>query len=295
MLFEHLDRLSTQDLLLLDRSYPCRCLPALLNKRGISFCVRVEKAGNGGFACVRDFLRSGPTEQVVHLRVPDYLDAVDYECDSQPTTVRPVRHVASTGKIRVLMTNRFDAVCFPAAIIGDLYHQRWRIEETVKRLKHRFALEHVTGLSQLAVARHLAVKILCDNIHSLLSQAAHDAAQLPSESHINRTFAVTAMRPLLPRLLGRATARELADALGLLARRTYRASHSQNAASTNATQAAQIHGDENMLTSRSLKLDGLVWRTQCVLIRPYIETICHLSHFDIQKFLHPRSGLGMHE
>ena len=95
-------------------------------------------------------------------------------------------------------------------------------QEAFKRLKHRLALEHVTGLSQLAVAQDLAAKILCDNIHSLLSQAAHDAAQLPSERRINRTFAVTAMRPLLPLLLlGRATARELADALDLLARRTY--------------------------------------------------------------------------
>jgi len=120
-------------------------LPALLTKRGISFCVRVEKAGNGGFACVRDFLRSGLNEQVVELRAPDHHDAVDYECDRQPTTVRLVRHVASTGKIRVLMTNLFDAVRFPATIIGDLYHQRWRIEEAFKRLKHRLALEHVTG------------------------------------------------------------------------------------------------------------------------------------------------------
>lgn len=127
MLFEHLDRLDEQDLLLLDRGYPCRWLPALLSQRGISFCIRVEKAGTGGFACVRNFLRSGLTEQVVELRAPDHDDAVDYECDRQPTTVRLVRHVASTGKIRVLMTNLFDAVRFPAAIIGDLYHQRWRI------------------------------------------------------------------------------------------------------------------------------------------------------------------------
>lgn len=36
-----------------------------------------------------------------------------------------------------------------------------------------------------------------------------------------------------------------------------RASPSQNAASTNATQPTQVHGDESMLTSRSLKLGGL--------------------------------------
>lgn len=34
MLFEHLDRLSSDDLLLLDRGYPCRWQPAVLNQRG---------------------------------------------------------------------------------------------------------------------------------------------------------------------------------------------------------------------------------------------------------------------
>ena len=54
MLFEHLDRLSGSDLLLLDRGYPARWLVAALNQRGIAFCMRVEKSGNSGFACVRD-------------------------------------------------------------------------------------------------------------------------------------------------------------------------------------------------------------------------------------------------
>ncbi|WP_246258109.1 hypothetical protein [Pararobbsia alpina] len=74
MLFEHLDRLSSDDLLLLDRGYPCRWPPAVLNQRGIPFCMRVEQSGNGGFACVRQFLRSGLDEQIVTPRAPDHRD-----------------------------------------------------------------------------------------------------------------------------------------------------------------------------------------------------------------------------
>lgn len=55
MLFGHLDRLCSSDLLLLDRGYPCRWLVAVLNQREIPFCMRVEKSGNAGFTCVRDF------------------------------------------------------------------------------------------------------------------------------------------------------------------------------------------------------------------------------------------------
>jgi hypothetical protein len=94
--------------------------------------MRVEKAGDSGFACVRSFLRSGLDEQVVTLNAPGRRDADDYECPRAPQQVRLVRHVAPNGKVRVLMTNLFDTARFPASAFGDLYHQRWRIEEAFK-------------------------------------------------------------------------------------------------------------------------------------------------------------------
>jgi hypothetical protein len=151
MLVQHLDRLSSDDLLLLDRGYPSRWLVSLLKHRCISFCIRVEKAGDRGFACARAFLRSGLDEQVVTLNAPERRDADDYECPREPQQVRLVRHVAPNGKVRVLMTNLFDTGRFPAGAFGELYHKRWRIEEAFKRLKHRLNLEHVSGLSQQAV------------------------------------------------------------------------------------------------------------------------------------------------
>ncbi|GGE73473.1 hypothetical protein GCM10008020_17670 [Massilia psychrophila] len=76
-LFQHLDRLSPDDLLLLDRGYPCRWLVAVLNQRTIKFCMRVDNSS--GFACVRAFMRSDALEQVVVLPAPNKRDALDYE------------------------------------------------------------------------------------------------------------------------------------------------------------------------------------------------------------------------
>jgi hypothetical protein len=224
MLFQHLDRLGPSDLLLMDRGYPCRWLPALLNQRGISFCMRVERGGDtGGFNCVRRFLRSGLTEQIVVLPAPTRRDAADYECPATPQTVRLVRHVASTGKVRVLMTNLFDTALFPAAVFGDLYHQRWRIEEAFKRLKHQLNLEHVSGLSQLAVMQDFAAKILSDNLHSLAVGAAALVGPLAPNRRINRAFAQTVLKPLLPALLlATATLAQLMTALRLIAARSFR-------------------------------------------------------------------------
>lgn len=222
MLFQHLDRLSGGDLLLMDRGYPSRWLVAALNARGVSFCMRVEKAGNAGFACVRDFLRSDDAERIVTLAAPDRRDAVDYECPATPQTVRLVRHIASTGKVRVLMTNLVDSAAFPAHEFGDLYHQRWRIEEAFKRLKHRLNLEHVSGLSQQAALHDFAAKIVCDNLQSLATETAlREAALLPTR-RINRAAAHSILKPLLPALLlGADIATRLREALRLIAGRTY--------------------------------------------------------------------------
>ena len=120
MLFEHLDRLCSSDLLLLDRGYPSRWLAAVLSQRAIPFCMRVEKSGNTGFACVRDFLRSGLAEQIVTLRAADRRDVLDFGCPGEPQTVRLVRHIAPNGQARVLMTNLLDAARFPASRFGEL-------------------------------------------------------------------------------------------------------------------------------------------------------------------------------
>jgi hypothetical protein len=228
-LFEHLDRLSPDDLLLLDRGYPCRWLVAVLNQRAIKFCMRVDN--DSGFACVRDFIRSSAKERIVTLRAPDKQDAIDYECPRKPQRVRLVRNVAPTGEQRVLMTNLFDDKLYPADCFGALYHQRWGIEEAFKRLKHRLNLEHVTGLTQQAVAQDVAAKIVCDNLQALVALTAHADADLPANRRINHAYAHTALKPLMPILLlggviGRKIGKLLRGVLGLIAGRTYR--HREN-------------------------------------------------------------------
>jgi hypothetical protein len=224
MLFEHLHRLSSTDLLLLDRGYPCRWLVAVLNQLQLPFCMRVDSSG---FACVRKFLRSGLLEQIVTLGAPNCHDARDYECPREPQTVRLVRHVAPNGNVRVLMTTLFDSVRFPASCFGDLYHQRWRIEEAFKRLKHRLNLEHVSGLSQQAVVQDVAAKVVTDNLQALTTLTAHGDAELPASERINRAYVHTALKPLLPALLlGMKVEKLLHNVLRLVAQQTYR--HQEN-------------------------------------------------------------------
>ena len=229
-LIEHLDRLSPDDLLLLDRGYPASWLVAVLNQRAIKFCMRVD-TNDGGYTCVREFVHSAAKERIVMLRAPNKQDALDYECPRKAQRVRLVRHVLPNGEHRVLMTNLFDDKLFPADCFGELYHKRWGIEEAFKRLKHRLNLEHVTGLSQQAVVQDVAAKILCDNLQSLVSITAHEDADLPETRRINHAYAHTALKPLMPILLlngkiGRKVGTLLRDLLRLIAGKTYR--HREN-------------------------------------------------------------------
>src|SRR3954449_1008712 len=111
------------------------------------------------------------------------------------------------------------AVLLAAESFGDPYHQRWRIEEAFKRLKHRLHLEAVSGLSQQALIIDVAAKVLADNLPSLMCAAAAVDAGLPTRSRkCNRAYAATLMHRLLPRLvlfIGD-VAQLIADAIALL-------------------------------------------------------------------------------
>ena len=213
MLFEHLDLLGKNDLLVLDRGYPASWLMAALQARGIRFCMRID--GIGGKP-VSAFLRSGASEAIVTLPAPNRPDAADYELERSPVTVRLIRVVTPEGRVRVLATSLLDASNWPAAEFGALYHQRWRVEEAFRRIKHRIDLESVSGLSWLAHQQDLAAKILNDNLSSLLcldalherdghiSEGALSVLQSPGGSallKINRTRAFAHIRQCLPRWL----------------------------------------------------------------------------------------------
>lgn len=77
MLFERLDLLRMDDLLVLDRGFPCRWLASALVVRQIHFCIRCDLST--GFNVVRQFRLSRETEQVVTLPAPSARDAADYE------------------------------------------------------------------------------------------------------------------------------------------------------------------------------------------------------------------------
>ncbi len=81
MLFEHLDKLRSKDILVLDRGYPAYWLFAALLQRGRHFCMRADSLN---FSAIQAFRRSGLAEQIVRLPAPCKQDALDYEIAATP-------------------------------------------------------------------------------------------------------------------------------------------------------------------------------------------------------------------
>ena len=187
MLFEALAATRRDDLLMLDRGLIGNTMAAILTQAQRPFCMRVDASG---WTCVKQFLRSGQTQRIVRLSPPTSADAITYALQRTPTTVRLIRDVTPAGSVRILMTSLLDDARYPATAFGALYHQRWRIEEAFKRIKHRLRLEAATGLTHLAFQQDFAAKILADNLHRVLTAAAHTAAgdaDTPQPKPISRT------------------------------------------------------------------------------------------------------------
>ena len=199
MLVESLDLLGPDDVLVLDRGYPAAWLVALLNERGIRFCMRCDN--DCGWSALTAFVRSGANEAWVTLKAPSADDAATWECSRTPPRLRLVRQIAPNGAVRVLATN-LDEQLAPAHAFAELYHQRWRIEEAFKRLKHRMKLECVSGLSQNALLIDVAAKVLADNLASLMCMAAAPQnLQDDAPRRCNRTYAAALLQRTLPRLV----------------------------------------------------------------------------------------------
>lgn len=182
-----------------------------------------------------------------------------------------IRHVAPNSQQRVLMTNLFDEKRFPASCFGELYHQRWSIEEAFKRFKHCLNLEHVTGLSQQAVVQDAAAKIVCDNLQVLTALTAHTDADLPASKRINHAYAQAELSShcCCPSFC---SAQRLAErstgycAICWPSRRTDLSSSRKHLETTQARpKTAQIHHSEKLL--KGLNLGGLGFKSQLYIAK----------------------------
>jgi hypothetical protein len=188
LLMQHLDKLKSGDLLLLDRGYPCFWLLFLLKAKGIEFCVRLK---DDWWLKVKDFAESDEKERIVTFALPkkDRGKLSDFP-DMQDATItcRLVKVELSNGEKEILCTSLLDSEKYLHHEIDKLYHYRWSEEEAYKLLKCRIELENFSGKTALAVRQDFHAKILLMTLCAAYAHPIEDKVLAEYKADQNRKF-----------------------------------------------------------------------------------------------------------
>lgn len=202
---EHGPYLSHRDLVLLDRGYPAFWVFAWLLSESSHFCARVSRQS---WASVKAFYQSGCAERIITIQPtePSRQLCRQYGLPLIPIRIRLIRVPIDNGEDQVLMTSLLDSDSFPASLFGDLYHQRWGIEENYKQMKSRIEIENFTGKTVHSIYQDFHARIFSANLTAVLVHAAQDLLEQdkvhsPNSYRVNFTYALSCMKNTIVRLL----------------------------------------------------------------------------------------------
>lgn len=214
--WEHFKRSNPDDLLLLDRGYPCFWLFRLLSDSEHPFCMRTRALRDLDF---KRFLESGKKEAVVTYS-PNKKSI--QQCKEKHLSANPVRlrlvRVELADEVEVLVTNLFDKKTFSAKRIAGLYHLRWGVEEAFKRCKQWLDISNFSGKSALSVRQDFHAKILSMNLTAMVAWAAQhkldeEAVVKKHRYQVNFAQALSKMKFQIIRLILERPGREFVERL----------------------------------------------------------------------------------
>lgn len=190
---EHLKKVTSEDLILLDRGYPGYELFAEILKKNTNFVCRCSKTA---FGEVRKFLadttrmdtivtlypQKDLKKNLVELGLPSFIK------------IRLVKVILSTGEIEILATSLLDQEKYPLEDFQELYAMRWHVETLFDRLKNRLALENFTGKTAKAVKQDFYATVLITNMESAITGEVDDEfVKTESPQQVNKSVSFNAI------------------------------------------------------------------------------------------------------
>jgi hypothetical protein len=160
LLYKHLEKVKSGDLLLMDRGYPSKALFSILASKGVEFCVRMKA---DWWLQVNSFAQSKSLDMQVVFELGDkdmkeYAD--QYPGMKQQVKCRLVKVLLDNGVTEILCTSLLDTEKYPLADFKELYHLRWGVEEGYKMYKSRIDIEAFTGKSVVSVKQDIYAKAM---------------------------------------------------------------------------------------------------------------------------------------
>lgn len=188
LLMKHLDKVKSNDLLLLDRGYPCFWLLFQLKAKGIEFCVRLKE---NWWLKVDDFNKSQEVERIVTFTLPKKdrkkLDGFPaYQQEGVTITCKLIKIKLETGENEILCTSLTDERIFLHQDFCELYNSRWGEEEAYKLLKSRIELENFSGKTARAVRQDFHAKILLMTLCAAYAHPIEEKVRAEYKADANR-------------------------------------------------------------------------------------------------------------
>jgi len=189
LLLEHLNKVSSEDMLLLDRGYPCFWLLFLLKAKSIDFCVRLK---SDWWLEVKQFVESDEIDKEVKFTLPkkdqeklsEYPDLWD-----KALPFRLVKVELENGETEILCTSLLDTQKHDTSEFKELYHHRWSEEEAFKLLKSRVELEDFSGKTAKAVKQDFHAKILMMTLCAAFAHPIEEKVRAEHKESANRKHA----------------------------------------------------------------------------------------------------------
>ena len=203
----HLDYCGGDDLLLIDRGYPCFWMIREMIDRDVSFCVRLPV--KKWTSILADFMNSSKVEGILTIKPSAFMrkECYDRDLSEEPMELRAIKVQLETGEMEVLLTNLIDSEKWPASDFEELYHQRWAIEEGYKLDKSRLEFERWSGKSVRAVEQDFYGRMLLATLSACLASVAEPLVAAKTEKcehryQVNQTRALSVLRDhIVPLLL----------------------------------------------------------------------------------------------
>lgn len=170
---QHMHRLTEKDLVILDRGYPAFWFFAAIRSKGAHFCARMSL---DHWQFVRQFHQSGERESWVTISPSPESKEQCHELglSVDPIHLRLIRVDLENGETEILVTTLLDAQQFPHSLFGDLYHERWGVEENYKIIKCRLQMENFTGETVESIYQDFHARIFTLNFSAIFANIAQE-------------------------------------------------------------------------------------------------------------------------
>jgi hypothetical protein len=198
MAVNHLSFLKSNDICLFDRNYASFWLFALLNSKGIHFCARLK---TGSWKVAKQLVDNGQREITEEI-YPSKASAKRCKALGIVCKVQRLRFICIelvSGEKEVLVTNLMDEKEFSYDEFADLYHLRWFVEESYKRMKSRLEIENYSGKNPLALLQDFYAKLFSCNLTSILMSETDQQVEIITKNRkynyqLNFTQALNRMK-----------------------------------------------------------------------------------------------------